>query len=713
MLTVTLALSMAALAGSQQITWTDFAQAPQVAQQGRKNILVYAYRFSNPSSLTKFPQTPKIILTSRQNWVFATLDLDRESKIKTSLRLGLTPHLIGCDSYGNPFFRAKGNAIPSVYAVVARTKAWVIRYRAQIAKDFKAASADRGDPKATVRALEKFVSDAKPGYPEVKQAKAMLDKLRRTAASAAPAKPAEPIVRVAAPTKEEIQKAEEMIRDLFKQAYARRGVADRLALAARLLEQAGAPSNDVSLPVRFVLFREGCLLAARAGDVKAAMAAADGLEKRFIADTVSLREEALGSARSAARTPVQARALAEAWMDLAQEALAADRYDTASTAVSRAASAARSARDAALAASAKELSGRVSALRKEFFSVRKHVATLKTDPDDPAANAAYGSFLCLVKGDWERGLPLLAKGSDGSLRDLAEQERAGPESPERSVALGDGWWDLASKEKKGSVRKGRMLGRAGYWYVEALPGLTGLKKLRTQQRLETTAKADGGSLPPSLARSLLLHYAFDRPVTDRVADRSGRGKHGRVSGASWLKNGRGGRSGAMGFDGADDYVSAGSLGPAPDRGTIMFWMQPAEVVNYRNPFTTKRHGSNVGFRFEENAEGNFGLVAGNDGGTFVGHSYTSASRLEAGVWYHVVAVWDRPANRVAGYLNGALVFDNSHQLWATSFDHVAFGTGFSPDTGRQWKGGLDELLIFNRALTKGEVAMVYRAQGGR
>ncbi len=40
---------------------------------------------------------------------------------------------------------------------------------------------------------------------------------------------------------------------------------------------------------------------------------------------------------------------------------------------------------------------------------------LKESPDDPAANLAVGSYLCFNKDQWERGLPMLAKGSDPAL----------------------------------------------------------------------------------------------------------------------------------------------------------------------------------------------------------------------------------------------------------------------------------------------------------
>ena len=46
---------------------------------------------------------------------------------------------------------------------------------------------------------------------------------------------------------------------------------------------------------------------------------------------------------------------------------------------------------------------------------------LKTNPDDPQANLALGRYRCFAKGDWEAGLPLLAKSGDAALASLAKK----------------------------------------------------------------------------------------------------------------------------------------------------------------------------------------------------------------------------------------------------------------------------------------------------
>lgn len=109
---------------------------------------------------------------------------------------------------------------------------------------------------------------------------------------------------------------------------------------------------------------------------------------------------------------------------------------------------------------------------------------MKSNPDDPAANLVVGKWKCFQEGDWESGLPLLAKSGDETLAKLAKQEllRSG-ESVDDRLALGDAWWNAA--EKAGPSEKADYLGRAYDWYVLAQPNITAsLDKLRIQKRLE-------------------------------------------------------------------------------------------------------------------------------------------------------------------------------------------------------------------------------------
>ena len=119
-----------------------------------------------------------------------------------------------------------------------------------------------------------------------------------------------------------------------------------------------------------------------------------------------------------------------------------------------------------------------------------------TFPSHPAANLAAGRFLCLVKGDWARGVSMLALGSDPELKETAIKDLKGAATAAEQAALGDAWWDLAEK-KEGQEKESLML-RAGTWYRQAEPGLTGIARVKVGKRLEEIAKL-GREVPESPA----------------------------------------------------------------------------------------------------------------------------------------------------------------------------------------------------------------------
>ena len=109
----------------------------------------------------------------------------------------------------------------------------------------------------------------------------------------------------------------------------------------------------------------------------------------------------------------------------------------------------------------------IEAAAEAFADARKALAALSKTPDDPDANALAGKYLCRFKGEWERGLAMLMRGSDPTWKSLAERDRKGPTSPEEQARLGDDWWELSEAEKAEPTKR-RLQLRAASWYLQAL-----------------------------------------------------------------------------------------------------------------------------------------------------------------------------------------------------------------------------------------------------
>lgn len=268
-----------------------------------------------------------------------------------------------------------------------------------------------------------------------------------------------------------------LLKQVFKDDYARREPAQVRDFARKLLEQGVATKDD--LPSRFVMIREARDLAVAAGDAETVHRACLALEQSFTVDGPALKLAALGRVAAGAKDAESLRSLVRAYLATAEDAVRADALEAASSAAVRAEAAAKSVQDAVLA-------GRASEFRREIASIKED--WLKAKSGEPEAT---GRHLCFIKGDWKKGLPLLAAEGKGALKELAAKDSAAPVESSAQAEVAEGWWDLAQKEKS-SWRKARMVARSRHWIDRALGAATGLAKLKLERRLEEAEATQAG-----------------------------------------------------------------------------------------------------------------------------------------------------------------------------------------------------------------------------
>jgi hypothetical protein len=101
----------------------------------------------------------------------------------------------------------------------------------------------------------------------------------------------------------------------------------------------------------------------------------------------------------------------------------------------------------------------------------------------PEVNLGLGKYLLLERDRWDVGLRRLLLTADGPWRKAAELglSAAVADDPQPWVAAGDAWWSLADTQS-GQYRL-RLLDRAGLWYGQAAPKLTGAEADRVRRRL--------------------------------------------------------------------------------------------------------------------------------------------------------------------------------------------------------------------------------------
>lgn len=277
---------------------------------------------------------------------------------------------------------------------------------------------------------------------------------------------------------------QERSRKLFKEAFAGelkdRSPEARRALALTLQSVADKTTDNAA--DRFVLLIGACDAAAEGGDLRLAAAAAGSAASNYDVDAVRLLADAAVKASLKAVAPALKADDLKVGLDLESALVLADDYVTAARVLT--ALQPLAAGDPAMAASVSERTKQLGRLRAAREHADAAAEQLKKDPNNPAANQALGEFLCFVKGDFEHGLPLLARGGDRSIGAVAAGDLAGRSASAQQIAIGDAWWDLAEKTTQDILKPG-IQRRAATWYARARAGgeVKGLTRTLLEKRI--------------------------------------------------------------------------------------------------------------------------------------------------------------------------------------------------------------------------------------
>jgi hypothetical protein len=216
---------------------------------------------------------------------------------------------------------------------------------------------------------------------------------------------------------------------------------------------------------------------------------------------------------------------------------------------------------------------------------------------------------------------------------------------------------------------------------------------------------EGPVAAPVADASQIAYWKFDEDGGTIAGDSSRHARNGMVLGARWTTGRRGG---ALEFDGVRACVEVpGADEVERNSYTLSAWIRPAAG----QPAET---GVVVG-------KGRTRLVCGRDGTVSMFHTVEGAAGdkpvrvryrrvLPPGRWYHLAAVVEAEAAVAVLYVNGSRAASGGwgdpglrgramRQPWT-------IGTG--PNEREPFKGAIDEVRIYTRALAAGEVRALFR-----
>ena len=215
-----------------------------------------------------------------------------------------------------------------------------------------------------------------------------------------------------------------------------------------------------------------------------------------------------------------------------------------------------------------------------------------------------------------------------------------------------------------------------------------------------------GTLP---ARGLVLHYSFDREEGNKVTDRTGKENDGVVHGATWEARGK--MAGAYRFDGVDDYIrtKASAVLAVSDEMTILVWVKPNDLSGKRNNTILTRNfggGEQYGMRFSGSTM--YAQVSDTDR-TFSRQNFGSFSENQ---WTHLAVTYSKKAGQGFIHVNGRVEGSNAlvEQPRQPVSGDLYIGRDNRGSVETHFNGMIDEVMIFDRALSDSEIKMIYNSQ---
>ena len=212
--------------------------------------------------------------------------------------------------------------------------------------------------------------------------------------------------------------------------------------------------------------------------------------------------------------------------------------------------------------------------------------------------------------------------------------------------------------------------------------------------------------PSNLFAGLVGYWKFDEGSGTVAYDSNEFNNIGILeNGLTWV-DGKYGK--ALYFDGIDDYVfvSSSSSLQFSDAITVACWAKVSERTgDYQVIFSHNWNGYRSCYLLEfqpDSVTPQFAAITSDRAKRYA----ISKVKVQNGEWSHLVGVFDGHSVKI--YVNGVLTGENSLTGTLDVINKpVAIGCHLVPGDRNWFKGIIDEVLVFNRALTSEEVKILY------
>jgi len=219
-----------------------------------------------------------------------------------------------------------------------------------------------------------------------------------------------------------------------------------------------------------------------------------------------------------------------------------------------------------------------------------------------------------------------------------------------------------------------------------------------------TATASG-IIKPANNLGLVGYWSFEDGTSTKATDFSGKGNTGTLTNGPTWTGGKLGKS--LSFDGNDDYVDAVDDPFDLTDLTLSAWVKTSQTSDgfIFGKGTTADYQYGLYNNFGASKKAVF-VVWTTAGGSYLMASSTNA--ISTNQWVHLAATVSGTTAKL--YVNGTLEETDSNPVATRDISGIAsFSIGRRGDTTDPFSGLLDEVRVYNRALSSTEVAGLYEA----
>lgn len=223
----------------------------------------------------------------------------------------------------------------------------------------------------------------------------------------------------------------------------------------------------------------------------------------------------------------------------------------------------------------------------------------------------------------------------------------------------------------------------------------------------TAVRARNGAvnnLSDVMFQNLLLYYSFDKDGGIRAVDVSGMDFHGRIINADYVTDGMHG--GALAFNGKDSQIVLDEM--KLKAFSFAAWVK-TDTDNMNKRVLFQLYNGEKSYSIQGAAFTPMDVYLSYDQSLpDDGLPWTREDMLQVGQWIHIAVTYDGES---------AILYRNGQPFPLGSAPRSSYSKGpvyiggadaWDGDSGGFWQGALDEVALFNRALSEAEVSLLYR-----